>query len=175
MKLDVVCNKNDECYTPLYAVKPIIKYLNRNWIIWCPFDTEQSYFVKLLKEEGFKVVYSHLDEGKDFFEYEPDEWDCIVSNPPYSMKADVLERCFSFGKPFALLLGVVGLFESQRRFELFRDNGFEILYFNRRVSFFNDFNEEKPKLNPPFSSVYICSKVLPETICFEEINKKELK
>jgi len=91
------------------------------------------------------------------------------------LKSEVLERCFCFGKPFALLLGVVGLFESQRRFNLFKNNPFEILYFNKRVAFFNNFNEEKPKLNPPFSSVYITSNLLPKQICFEEIDRKELK
>jgi len=175
MKLDIVCNKNDECYTPFYAVKPILKYLKKEWVIWCPFDNEKSYFVKILKKEGFNVVYSHLDESKDFFEYEPVIWDCIISNPPYSLKSEVLERCFCFGKPFALLLGVVGLFESQRRFNLFKNNPFEVLYFNKRVAFFNNFNEEKPKLNPPFSSVYITSNLLPKQICFEEIDRKELK
>lgn len=30
-----------------------------------------------------------------------------------------------------MLVGVVGLFESQERFEMFRENEFEIMYFNR--------------------------------------------
>ena len=33
--------KNDECYTPAYGVEPIIKYLDKDKIIWCPFDTEK--------------------------------------------------------------------------------------------------------------------------------------
>lgn len=70
-----------------------------------------------------------------------------------------------------MLVGVVGLFESQRRFDLFGNNEFEIMYMNRRVSYFKDFNEQKPSLNPPFSSVYLCSKVLPKTIVFENIRK----
>lgn len=35
--------KNDECYTPRYGVLPIIKYLPKDKIIWCPFDKENSY------------------------------------------------------------------------------------------------------------------------------------
>ena len=47
MKMDQVAgSKNDEFYTPLYAVKPIFKYLKPKSVIWCPFDTEDSYFVK---------------------------------------------------------------------------------------------------------------------------------
>lgn len=55
---------------------------------------------------------------------------------------------------------------------MFRDNPFEIMYLNRRVAYFKDYADEKPSLNPPFSSVYLCSKVLPERIVFEEITKR---
>ena len=30
---------NDECTTLNYAVKPIIKYIPKDWVVWCPFDT----------------------------------------------------------------------------------------------------------------------------------------
>ena len=73
---------------------------------------------------------------------------------------------------FAMLVGVVGLFESQERFEMFRDNPFEIMYLNRRVAYFKDYTEQKPSLNPPFSSVYVCHNMLPERIVFEEIEKR---
>jgi len=102
------------------------------------------------------------------------ECDYIISNPPYSKKTEVLERLFELNIPFAMLIGVVGLFESQKRFEMFRDNDFEIMYMNRRVDYFKSFDEIKPSKNPPFSSVYICKDVLPQQIVFEEIDKKEL-
>ena len=60
-----------------------------------------------------------------------------------------------------MLVGVVGLFESQERFEMFRENEFEIMYFNRRVAYFQSYQDPKPSLNPPFSSVYVCHKMLP--------------
>lgn len=97
--------------------------------------------------------------------------DYIISNPPYSLKGDVIDRLFEIGKPFAMLVGVVGLFEGQHRFNLFKSHEFEIMYLNKRVSYFKDYAEQKPSLNPPFSSVYICSKMLPRTIVFEEIDK----
>lgn len=89
--------KNDECYTPEYGVKPIIKYIPKNWVVWCPFDKEDSQFVKLIKENGNKVIYSHIDNGQDFYTYEPKEhWDCIVSNPPF---------CFDFKTEIFTQLG----------------------------------------------------------------------
>ncbi|UBH21896.1 hypothetical protein LAU42_08960 [Macrococcus armenti] len=172
MKMDKVAGSgNDEFYTPRYAIDPILKYVPNDATVWCPFDTEESNFVKMLKERGNTVVATHLQSGQDFFETYID-CDYIISNPPYSIKADVLDRLFTLDKPFAMLIGVVGLFESQRRFEMFRDNPFEIMYLNRRVAYFKDYADEKPSLNPPFSSVYLCSKVLPERIVFEEITKR---
>jgi len=70
-----------------------------------------------------------------------------------------------------MLVGVVGLFESQKRFEMFREHDFEIMYLNRRVSYFKNYADQKPSLNPPFSSVYVCKGMLPKQIIFEEIQK----
>jgi len=172
MKMDVVAGSgNDEFYTPRYAVQPILKYIPKGSVVWCPFDTENSNFVKMLKELDYKVVFSHIEDGGDFFSSEPEAFDYIVSNPPYSIKAAVFERLFELGKPFAMLVGVVGLFESQKRFNMFKNNMFEIMYMNKRISYFKDYNDPKPSLNPPFSSVYLCSKMLPQQIVFEEIYK----
>ena len=180
MKLDLISNKreiakglnqNDEFYTPLYAIKPLLKYLKKYKTIWCPFDTEESLFVKKLTKAGHKVIYTHILNGQDFFEYEPKNYDCIVSNPPYSLKSEVFERLFLLKKPFAMLVGVVGIFESQKRFNMFKNNDFEIMYFNKRISYFRDYKDKKPLLNPPFSSVYITKNILPKQIVFEEIEK----
>jgi len=75
--------KNDECYTPDYGVRPILKYIPKDATVWCPFDKQDSEFVKQISRQN-KVVYSHIDFGQNFFEYEPNEWDCIVSNPPFT-------------------------------------------------------------------------------------------
>ena len=172
MKMDKVAGSgNDEFYTPRYAVLPILKYVDKSKTIWCPFDTEQSNFVIMLQEMGCNVLVSHKDTGGDFFLSEPENYDMIISNPPYSIKAAVFKRLFELKKPFAMLVGVVGLFESKNRFDMFKNNTFEIMYLNKRVAYFKDYEEQKPSLNPPFSSVYLCSNVLPSKIEFEEINK----
>ena len=170
MKLDEITIKKDEYYTPEYAIKPILKYIPNTATIWCPFDTPDSNYVKMLLARGNKVIMSHLDSGGDFFTLD-DPCDFIVSNPPYSLNTEVFERLFSLNRPFAMLVGVVGIFESQRRFNLFRKNNFEIMYLNKRVAFFDDYSDPKPSLNPPFSSVYLCKGVLPSKIVFEEISK----
>ena len=44
--------KKDECYTYRYGVEPLLEFLPpyNNKIIWCPFDTEESEFVKVFKD-----------------------------------------------------------------------------------------------------------------------------
>lgn len=171
MKLDKIAGSgNDEFYTPKYAITPLLKSLYKDQKIWCPFDTEKSLIVKTLLGQGNQVAHSHLDSDQDFFKMSLD-CDVIVSNPPYSIKGDVFERLFSLGKPFAMLVGVVGLFESKRRFSLFRENEFEIMWLSKRVSYFKSYEDQKPSLNPPFSSVWLTSKVLPKGNVFEEIEK----
>ena len=172
MKMDKVAGSgNDEFYTPVYAIKPIEKYIKPHSTIWCPFDTEDSLFVKELRSNGHIVIATHICNGEDFFEYETIDCDYIISNPPYSMKTEVFEHLFKLNKPFAMLVGVVGLFESKKRFEMFRDNEFEIMYLNKRIAYFKSYEEQKPSLNPPFSSVYLCHNMLPNRIVFEEIDK----
>ena len=170
--MDIVAGSgNDEFYTPMYAVLPIAKYLKPNSTIWCPFDTEESNFVKLFRSLGHRVIATHIFYEQDFFEHEIPDCSYIISNPPYSLKTEVIERLFAIGKPFAMLVGVVGLFESQKRFDLFKNNDFEVMYLSRRVSYFKSYEEQKPSLNPPFSSVYLCHNILPRTIVFEEIER----
>jgi len=175
MKLDKVAGSgNDEFYTPVYAIMPLLKYLKPSSLIWCPFDTEESNFVKILKDYGHTVIFSHLENGNDFFTTDIPvlcEFDYIISNPPYSIKAQVFEKLFSLNKPFAMLVGVVGLFESQKRFDMFKQNEFEVMYLNKRIAYFKDFKEQKPSLNPPFSSVYITKNILPKQIVFETVEK----
>ncbi len=75
MKMDkVASSQNDEFYTPEYAIKPILKYLKMPCTVWCPFDTAESNFVKMLSVYapcGVSVVHSHIDEGGDFFSITP--------------------------------------------------------------------------------------------------------
>lgn len=168
-----ICNNskpNDEYYTPEYAIKPLMNYLKPKSLIWCPFDTIKSNYVKLLRQEH-NVVCSHIETGEDFFNCDVPSCDYIISNPPYSFKNEVFERLFEMKKPFAMLVGVVGLFESKKRFELFRDNKFEIMYFDKRISYFKDYDNPNIKTNPPYSSVYICHNILPRNIIFETLTK----
>lgn len=161
-----VKNNNDEYYTPLYAVEILDKYLKEKSTIWCPFDTIDSEFVKHFKEQGHNVINTHIDNGEDFFDIKPPECDYIISNPPYSKKADVLERLFEIGKPFAMLVGDIGLFGSKKKWNMFKNNKFEMLIPNKRVAYFE--KNSGLKNSPPYLSIYVCSNILKSQIVFDE-------
>lgn len=163
--------EGNEYYTPPYAITPIFKYIKPNSTIWCPFDTEESHYVKMLRKEGHTVIHTHIDTGDDFF-FTNIECDYIISNPPFSLKTEVLKRLYHLQKPFAMLLGVVGIFDNQERFNIFRDKPLEILIFDKRISFFKSYEPNSPTAQPPFQSVYICSMFLPKQIISEKLKKK---
>ena len=156
---------SDEQYTPAYAVAPIIKNIPGNKIVWCPFDTEHSEYVLALKAAGIRVVHSHILTGEDFFVYEPEEWDLIVSNPPFSIKQKVVERCLALGKPFALLLSNLWL-NSSAPVHLFREKEMQMLLFDKRIQF-------TEKNAAYFGSSYFCWEVLPRQIVFENLNRSK--
>lgn len=117
------------------AVEPIVKYIPKSYRIWCPFDAEWSSFYQTFRENGFDVIRSHIDEGKDFFLYEPDDYDVIISNPPFNIKDQILERLYNLNKPFAVLLPLNTL-QGKTRYKYFK-NGIQILSFDQRIGFHN--------------------------------------
>jgi hypothetical protein len=158
---------NDECMTLSYAVHPIIKYIKKDWTIWCPFDTKDSEFVKQISANGHKVIYSHIYDGKDFYIYEPNEkWDCIISNPPFTDKRLIFERALSFDKPFALIMSNTWLNDAAPK-QLFRNKDLQLLMFDKRMRFYNN---GKISNKITFSCSYFCYKFLPKQIIMEELN-----
>lgn len=160
--------KNDECYTLDYAVKPIIKYIPKDCVVWCPFDKEDSQFVILLKEHDVSVIHSHIDCGQDFYEYEPTEhWDIIISNPPFTNKRKIFERCLNFNKPFALIMSNTWLNDSAPK-QLFADKDLQMLMFDKRMQFLGANGEYATQIT--FSSSYYCWNFLPKQIIMQKLN-----
>lgn len=152
-------NIKDEYYTPPILVEPIVKYAKGT--IWCPFDTEQSEFVIQLKAAGHKVIHSHIWDGLDFFKYEPDEYDMIISNPPFSEKLKVLNRLYKLGKPFAMILGLT-ILNYQEVGAFFIDKDLQLLIVDKKVSF--DGNTAS------FNNSYFCWKMLPKDLIFVHLD-----
>lgn len=149
-------SNTDEWYTTKESVSLIVPYLIGGGYkkILCPFDKSSSNFVKVLSDRGFDVTFSHIETGTDFFNITDLKcYDAIVSNPPFSKRQRILERLFRSGVPFAMIMNFNGLFDSKARWELFRDNPFELLIPCGRMHFFN---EECEGNSPNFQSIYVC-------------------
>lgn len=153
---------NDECYTPAYGVWPIIPYVPRDAVVWCPFDTEDSQFVKLISRRATRVVFSHISLGQDYYYYEPAKWDVMVSNPPYTNKRKIFERALSFGKPFALLMSNTWLNDAAPK-QLFRAKELQLLMFEQRIHYTSS-------KKTTFSSSYYCWNFLPQQIIMSELS-----
>jgi len=160
--------KNDECYTPDYGVRPILQYIPEGKIVWCPFDTVESEFVKQISKTN-PVVHSHIDTGQDFFEYEPEEWDIIISNPPFTNKRKYFERALSFNKPFALIMTNTWLNDATP-INLFHERGLQLMMFDMRMNFLSpDGTAVDNKIT--FSSSYFCCDFLPQQIIMKKIKE----
>jgi len=147
--------KGDNYETPRYVVEILLPYLKQREdikTIWCPFDKEQSEYVQVFRENGYKVIHGHIDEGKNFFRYEPEEYDAIISNPPFSKKRDILKRLIKLGKPFAILLSATCIQSASLVRVIEKAKDFNFLMFDRRISYSGD--------RPPFPSWYFTSQFL---------------
>lgn len=162
-------NKNDEYYTPAYAVYPIMKWLKPNSTIWCPFDTKDSNFVKVFTKHNFKVIYTHIFNGEDFFTQPIPKCDYIISNPPYSLKGEVFEKLYEIGNPFAMLINFQGIFDHKKRFQLFKEHRVEMLWLSPRVNYIKE-NNSSPS-GVPFQSGYLCNGILHNQLEFEYLDK----
>jgi hypothetical protein len=120
--------------TPPEAIKPLLPYLPKKWTIW-ESASGKGNLVKAFKKEGYKVIASDIIKGQDFLKVFPNmKFDCIITNPPYSLKQQFLERAYKLNKPFAFLLPLTAL-ETAKRQRLFERNGLEVILFDRRISF----------------------------------------
>lgn len=161
-------NEKDEYYTPQLLVQAIIPYIRKDAVVWCPFDSEHSEFVIALRENGNKVLYSHIWYGQDFFEYMPQEpFDYIISNPPFTRKLEVLQRLYEISKPFAMVMGLP-ILNYQEVGSFFLDKELQLLIVDKKVSF--DGNTAS------FNNSYFCYDLLPKDIIFvhlEHNNSRE--
>tara|TARA_R110000803_G_scaffold23078_7_gene56921 strand:- start:3860 stop:4372 length:513 start_codon:yes stop_codon:yes gene_type:complete len=121
-----------DCYmTPTSAWDAIDKFIPEGSVIWEPFMGDGSSG-KHLEKLGYKVFHNN----KDFFEYTPDAYDIIVTNPPFSKSKDVMNRLRKLDKPFILIMPSAKLITSYFR-ENFKDTDkrLQILIPRKRIHF----------------------------------------
>lgn len=140
--------------TPPQALEPLLPYLKKDWAIWECSEGKGNLSESLFRG-GYKVVGSDILPGpypainsldastdktytrfwqKDFLSWQPEAYDCIITNPPFSLKQQFLERAYQLQIPFAFLLPLT-TFESSKRQRLFKQYGLEVIFFDKRINF----------------------------------------
>lgn len=124
--------KNDEWYTNRETVLLMYDLLNvqQGKKVMCPFDTEVSNFVKIGNDYGYKMLYGMRDWLDREYNY-----DYLITNPPFSIKDQVIEKCLKSGKPSALVLPIDSL-GGKRRHSLYKQYGYPTVYIpTRRINY----------------------------------------
>jgi len=164
----------DEQITPKYGVEVLLPYIQhlKDKTIWCPFDKGDSQFVQVLSNNGFKVVFSHIDSGCDFLKHEPESWDIIISNPPYKNKRSFWERALNLKKPFALLLPLNILSDSVINVTMReRERELQLLIPSKRMRFLNTKTGETGK-TPTFKAAYFGVNIFKQPIILADMDIK---
>jgi len=124
----------DDFQTPTEAIGPLLPLLPKGCTVWEP-ACGNGNLVRAFIHQGFNCIGTDIKTGHNFIEKNlENSYDCIITNPPFSIKHEFLKTCNARRKPFALLLPLSTL-ESQKRQKLFNDYGLEIILLNKRVNF----------------------------------------
>lgn len=140
--------------------------------IWLPFDTvddvefqdfvvEKSNYYKILKEQGYNVIASHIATGQDFFDFEPENFDLIISNPPFKNKKAFFERALIFKKPFALV-GPASWLNDSGSYDVFSNIKLQLFMSRSRPTFFRNWKIVWKVTS--FKAIYFCFDFLEQDI-----------
>lgn len=136
----------DEYYTLQPDAEVIADHLLKLPLkVWCPFNDAGSVWPEVLKRHGFDVVVTETD----FFTTEPPAGvQCIISNPPFSRKKEVMDRIRELNLRFALILPFQWLNDG-----IPMGYGHQLMLFRKRMYF----NTPQGIANKPRSNCFVLS------------------
>ena len=155
--------KNDEWYTTMPIVElmySLLKPTDKD-VIMCPFDTDKSNFVKYAKNNNLLVMYGMNDWLESDYEY-----DLLITNPPFSIKDKVIEKCLETGLPSVLVLPIEAM-GGVKRHELYKTWGYPTIYVpSRRINYISE-NGEHTKSNHFHSIILLLNDPLGSRLLWE--------
>lgn len=159
---------SDEWYTDRETVEKMLKVFpcKKGAVVLCPFDSVKSQFVKVMQELGHKVIY-----GINDFMHQDYEFDAIYTNPPFSIKTEVIDRCISTGKKSTLILPL-DVMGGVKRHELYKKTKLIVFVPTRRTAFYDEFGNKRKGAS--FHSVFVQLNADKNEVIFEyELKKGE--
>lgn len=128
---------NDMVMTPRHIAKQMISFYTHDLVrLWGPTvsgisQTKHDTVLDPCRGDGaFYDQYPdyctkdwcEITEGRDFFDW-PYKVDWIITNPPYSIFPQFLEKCFEVADNVALLIPLAKLVSSLKRINMVMDYG----------------------------------------------------
>jgi len=153
--------KHDHYQTPKAAFNDIKTYIPIESVIWEPFyGNGQSG--EFFKELGFNVIH---EPNIDFFNV--NRGDIVVTNPPYSLAKEIINRLMILDKPFMLLMPVFKL-GSQYMNNAFFGKTLQLIIPKKRINYMKTDEHGKHlalKNSCTFVSIWYCYRMnLPKDI-----------
>ena len=152
--------KNDECYTPDKVWDDIKTYMPTSGTVYEPFFGQGHTFRWLKKSKLFEHILGQ--QGLDFFSPQGQrllkECDCVVTNPPFSIKFKILKQLVDNDKPFILLfpMGSINTLTFTKIFGKKKINNVSIIIPHGRIKFIVNNTLAK---SPSFETIYLCYKI----------------
>ncbi len=149
---------NVDYYTPDNALDRLLGIIPKNFVIWEPCSG-QGHMVRFFEQHGYKVISSDISKGQNFLIYEPDEhYDIIITNPPYNLSDQIINRCYTLGKPWLLLMPF-NVLQGKQRVLMFRYKGIQLFLLGERINYIipeeQQSKRKKQKSVCPFWSIWI--------------------
>lgn len=147
--------------TPKYAWEDIKEYIPKDKVIWeCFYGSGDSG--KYLTELGFNTIHKEIDFFKN------NEGEVLVSNPPFTIIPQILERLVELGKPFIMIMPVSKMSTQYYRKTFKNIELPQIIIPKKRIQFIKTVDGKVPdnyKSSANFDCFYYCWKMnLPRDI-----------
>lgn len=120
---------NNLYYTPESAMDYVSTYVAGFPRVWEPC-CGVGHISRYLTSKGHSVVSTDITMGPeyDFLTHAPsEEYDIVITNPPFQGKRQILERLYALEKPFAVLMPTMTLDSNPIRALLKKDPTWGIL------------------------------------------------
>ena len=171
--------ESNEVYTRLIEAEKLIIFLksnnfNKDKIIWCPFDTDNSNIVIALKNKGYNVINTHKDLGQDFLTFNPTfNFDIMISNPPFSKRTKFFNKINSYNKPYIMLQPIMFFNNNSMIRELIKDsNRYRFIFPNYSMGFIvkSGFEYKEKNKTTAFYSFWLCKDMFLDNKIFVDID-----
>lgn len=172
-------NKYDEYYTTLEEVEYIFNsVINEDFtdkIIYCPFDGDESAFVKYIIGEYKKLGYKEFWYTSDDFKNHEDlieKCDVIISNPPFSLLSkEILPMFKRYNKKFFLFGSLICV---NKYIQTYLSNELKYIRRNQFKFITPHINENGKNFTNVSGTIYLTNFDIKETYKEYKLNNKFL-